>query len=292
MLLNKKSIFLLLLFLFPIQSIPQEFYFPLHIGNKWFYKETSYWGNPVGIQDIWELKKDTLFNGKKYYIIEICKKYTENPDSFKTVGKILFRKSADTLYGHSDMDFFNPPLNDEGFICDTNSVLTDSLSMWGQKYKSWYFGRDFAHHIISDSLGFSFYNSNTWKWQYSTYIVGCIIDGKITGEILTDYIVGVDKDTELPNRYFLSQNYPNPFNPSTTIKYSIPIVVTQHGASPIVLLKIYDVLGREIATLVNEEKAPGNYEIVFNGANLPSGVYFYKMSCSNFSEIKKLVLMK
>ncbi len=291
MLLIKKSIFLLLLFLFPIQSIPQEFYFPLDIGNKWFYKKTSIWGNPIGIQDIWELKKDILLNGKKYYQIEICTKYTENPDSFKVLGKILFRASADTLYAHYEMDFFNPPLN-EGFICDSNSAMKDSLSIWGYKYKSWYFGRDFAHHIISDSLGFSYYNSNTWKWHYTTYLVGCIIDGKIIGETIKDYVVSAEMTNNLPMGFSLSQNYPNPFNPTTTIKYSIPIVETRYSASPIVLLKIYDVLGSEIATLVNEEKAPGNYEVVFNGANLPSGIYFYKMSCGNFSETKKLVLMK
>jgi hypothetical protein len=96
----------------------------------------------------------------------------------------------------------------------------------------------------------------------------------------------------IPESFSLSQNFPNPFNPSTTIKYSIPFVGARYSASPIVLLKIYDVLGSEIATLVNEEKAPGNYEIVFNGVNLPSGIYFYKMSCGNFSETKKLVLMK
>jgi hypothetical protein len=69
-LLTKKSIFLLLLILFPIQLIPQEFSFPLSAGNKWFYKKSSYWGNPTGIQDIWELKKDSLFNGYRNYLVE------------------------------------------------------------------------------------------------------------------------------------------------------------------------------------------------------------------------------
>jgi hypothetical protein len=83
----------------------------------------------------------------------------------------------------------------------------------------------------------------------------------------------------------LSQNYPNPFNPSTTIKFSIP-------NTQFTTLKVYNILGREVATLVNEEKTPGNYEVQFNGSNLSSGVYFYRLQSGSFSEIKKFVLMK
>ena len=96
----------------------------------------------------------------------------------------------------------------------------------------------------------------------------------------------------IPPDYKLYQNYPNPFNPTTTIKYSIP-VKTRHGASlQRVTLKVYDLLGREIETLVNEEKLPGNYEVKFDGSNLTSGVYFYRLQAGSFSETKKFVLMK
>ena len=89
----------------------------------------------------------------------------------------------------------------------------------------------------------------------------------------------------LPAGYSLSQNYPNPFNPSTTIKYSVP-------RQSNVAIKIYDALAREVATLVNEEKSAGNYEVKFNGALLPSGVYFYRINSGEFTETKKLLLMK
>ncbi|MBX3007242.1 MAG: T9SS type A sorting domain-containing protein [Melioribacteraceae bacterium] len=174
-----------------------------------------------------------------------------------------------------------------------NFSFFDFTSTNGQK--SFRIGDDYSAHTVMDSIGFTTYNWRRSRHGYGGFasnLSGYIFNGKIYGEILTNYIVGVEQDIELPTKYSLSQNYPNPFNPTTTIKYSIPIVETRYGASPIVLLKIYDVLGREIATLVNEEKAPGNYEVVFNGANLPSGIYFYKMSCGNFSETKKLVLMK
>ena len=107
-------------------------------------------------------------------------------------------------------------------------------------------------------------------------------------------------EVEIKNISFefsLEQNYPNPFNPTTKIKYSISSVETHSGASPQnVLLKVYDVLGNEIATLVNEEKVPGVYEVEFSaeagGRKLSSGIYFYKLQAGNFTAVKKLVLMK
>jgi photosystem II stability/assembly factor-like uncharacterized protein len=92
----------------------------------------------------------------------------------------------------------------------------------------------------------------------------------------------------LPECYSLEQNYPNPFNPVTTIKYSIPVVLSpQH-----VTLIVYDVLGKEIITLVNEEKQQGFYEVKFDGTGLSSGVYFYRLKAGNFTQTKKLVLLK
>jgi hypothetical protein len=85
--------------------------------------------------------------------------------------------------------------------------------------------------------------------------------------------------------YFLSQNYPNPFNPATTIVYSLP-------ARNKVSIIVYDLLGKEVAELVNEEKPAGSYEIQFNGSRLSSGVYFYRMRAGRFISIRKLLLMK
>ncbi|MHB9011907.1 MAG: T9SS type A sorting domain-containing protein [Ignavibacteriaceae bacterium] len=89
----------------------------------------------------------------------------------------------------------------------------------------------------------------------------------------------------VPMEYTLYQNYPNPFNPSTIISYQLPV-------SSKVVLKIYDLLGRDVATLVNKEQVTGNYKVIFNGNNLASGVYFYRLKAGNFVETKKLILMK
>ncbi len=85
--------------------------------------------------------------------------------------------------------------------------------------------------------------------------------------------------------FYLTQNYPNPFNPATTINYQMPEL-------NFVTIKIYDVLGKEVATLVNEEKPAGNYQIEFNGANLPSGIYFYRIQADDYVETRKMVLLK
>ncbi|HUI28941.1 MAG TPA: T9SS type A sorting domain-containing protein [Candidatus Acidoferrales bacterium] len=89
----------------------------------------------------------------------------------------------------------------------------------------------------------------------------------------------------LPIRFSLSQNYPNPFNPSTKISYGLP-------KSSFVTLKIYDVLGREVKTLVDERETAGDHAVTFNAGNLPSGVYFYRMTAGNFAETKKLMVIK
>ncbi len=91
--------------------------------------------------------------------------------------------------------------------------------------------------------------------------------------------------TEIPNEFSLGQNYPNPFNPTTQITYQIP----QDGH---VSLIVYNPLGKKVKTLVNEFKSIGSYNVVFNAANLPSGIYFYKMQSGNFRKIKKMLLVK
>jgi len=89
----------------------------------------------------------------------------------------------------------------------------------------------------------------------------------------------------IPDRFTLGQNFPNPFNPSTKISWQSPVDSWQ-------TLKIYDVLGNEVATLVNEYKPAGVYEVQFDASQLSSGIYFYKLQAGNFVEIKKMVLLK
>lgn len=96
---------------------------------------------------------------------------------------------------------------------------------------------------------------------------------------------GLNESPSIIAKYSLSQNYPNPFNPSTKIKYSI-------AGTQMVTLRVYDILGNEVTSLVNEIKQPGTYEVTFDGAKLSSGIYFYKLTSGPFTQTRKFVLLK
>jgi hypothetical protein len=114
-------------------------------------------------------------------------------------------------------------------------------------------------------------------------------DGWYVDDIkLTTYatITGVENNnTGIPNKYALNQNYPNPFNPVTLISYSIP-------KQSFVKITVYDLLGREIQKLVNEVKIAGTYNVAFDGENLSTGVYYYKLESDGFVDVKKMMLIK
>jgi hypothetical protein len=103
------------------------------------------------------------------------------------------------------------------------------------------------------------------------------------GLFLTD--VGDKSNTGIPKTFDLMQNFPNPFNPSTYIEFQI-------ANQGFVSLKVYDLLGREVNTLVNEEKPAGYYKVTWNAANLPSGIYFYRLKAGDYIKTKKMILLK
>ena len=125
--------------------------------------------------------------------------------------------------------------------------------------------------------GIDFTDNNTG------YIVGA---GGMIMKTTNGGIIGIENiSSEIPSGFLLKQNYPNPFNPSTVIRYSL----AENGFTT---LKVYDLLGKTIAVLVNENQRTGSYSVDFNGLDLPSGIYFYKLSVNDFIETKKMVLLK
>jgi glycosidase len=148
---------------------------------------------------------------------------------------------------------------------------------------------------------------NVFTGDTNNFIAGTEINLDPWGYVIydgLDELTHVTKNEILNNNYSLSQNYPNPFNPTTRIKYKIPINVKRQTSNNVgtaqelslntinVELKIYSLLGREIATLVNQKQKPGTYEVEFNGSHFPSGVYFYKIIVGDYSDVKKMMLMK
>jgi hypothetical protein len=126
---------------------------------------------------------------------------------------------------------------------------------------------------------YSFADRSATNGKYSYRLKQIDNDGQF------EYSNIIEIEIAVPDNFELSQNYPNPFNPSTLISFSIP-------TSGFITLKVYDVLGNEVATLVNEEKQPGVYEITWNAENISSGIYLYQLKAGNFTQTKKLILMK
>ncbi|MEJ2618044.1 MAG: T9SS type A sorting domain-containing protein [Ignavibacteriaceae bacterium] len=152
-------------------------------------------------------------------------------------------------------------------------------------------GNEFAIVFFSNFLGFNveniyYYEDSTEFQVLAEYISSLqIITPKVEGRIQAVETSAADEADYNPHTYKLNQNYPNPFNPVTKINYSIP-------QTNFVTIKVYDILGKEVAILVSEEKPAGIYLINFNAENLSSGVYFYRMTAGSFTSTKKFILIK
>ncbi|MBU0558243.1 MAG: T9SS type A sorting domain-containing protein, partial [Bacteroidetes bacterium] len=118
--------------------------------------------------------------------------------------------------------------------------------------------------------GFGFYNGNLVE---------------ISPRYTVTNVTSVSDYSNQPSEYQLYQNFPNPFNPRTVIKFQVP-------SSKFIKLQVYDLLGGEIQTLANEYKLPGTYEVAFNAEGLPSGIYFYSLRAGDFSDTKKMILLR
>jgi predicted GH43/DUF377 family glycosyl hydrolase len=154
-----------------------------------------------------------------------------------------------------------------------NPVLSPSPGMWdGQKVEA------SSVKLIGDSL---------WMWYSGN---GSFLQMGLATSLFDT--VSVVEETVQPKAFSLDQNFPNPFNPSTTIKYQIPASLNPSKGGTLVTLKVYDILGSEVVTLVNEEKPVGTYEITWSAANLPSGVYFYQLKAGSYVDTKKMILIK
>ena len=130
---------------------------------------------------------------------------------------------------------------------------------------------------------------NTVTLSFPLYYMNLAEAKQLAEFIMTDKfeeVMTVEKDNNfLPSTYSLQQNYPNPFNPSTIIEYQIKELAD-------VELKVFDVLGSEIMTLVDDYKTAGSYQAVFDAFNIPSGVYFYRLKANDFVETKKMILLR
>ena len=171
-------------------------------------------------------------------------------------------------------------------LTNANLEFTDDFSL-----TSSYWINDLYNGISTQILGSDLANFTVTLAAFGSAIYTISTQEEMVDLPTLPPIVTVEKEPNtLPSEFELSQNYPNPFNPSTTIKYSIPNVETRHASS--VRLIVYDILGREVTTLVNKVQQPGNYEVTFDASNLTSGMYFYYINVGEFRAVKKMILLK
>ncbi len=273
-------------------------YYPLRVGNLWVYNgfiwtypEYEYYQFVRKIND--EVVKS---NQKKYFEVE--EYYAGSSSSMKYYERIdsvlakVYRYNEDSIQS-----------NQEYLIDDLRAEVGDSIL-------SYRF--DIAPYTVIYSADTTFYQVEThYKTYYSESLIaytynlvkdfgithvfstfdfgsddrtlkGAVINGIVYGDTT---ITGIEDELNPVNTFTLSQNYPNPFNPATNIEYQIP-------NAGFVTLKIYDVLGNEVVTLINVEKPAGSYTVQFDGSRLSSGVYFYRLKSGINTLVKKLILLK
>ena len=237
---------------------------------KWFYFINNTTGFSIGLQD-------------NYYSHEIMRKTTNQGYNWSNVNlNIGYEIDIKSIYFQNNNTGFLtgitfPDVGRSGDIMKT----TDGGENWFKINNSampFLFGKGLTNITFTNSMT-----------GFITGEYGTLFKTTNGGNV---FISSLAED--IPQKNYLYQNYPNPFNPSTKIKFDLPKSnLTLSGAKGLwTRLTIYDITGREIQTLVNEYLKPGSYEVTFEGSNLSSGVYFYKLTAGNYIETKKMILLK
>jgi hypothetical protein len=170
--------------------------------------------------------------------------------------------------------------NNQGFEIERASLSTSPDQEWKA------IGFVNGHGTTTEPQFYSFTDELLQPGNYQYRLKQIDFDGSFEYSKIVEVTVGT------PTKFSLSQNYPNPFNPATKIKFTIPLNPFSFGEGQGVMLVVYDVLGNEIATLVNEELPAGEYDFEFNASGLTSGLYFYTLTAGNYSSTKKMTLMR
>ncbi|MBP9095419.1 MAG: T9SS type A sorting domain-containing protein [Ignavibacteria bacterium] len=270
-------------------------YFPLVVGNSYTYLNSDnffqQWRTKASIT------KDTIINNKKYF-------YCKGFPGIKNGSWVRYDSSRSNLLiytgGASCSNYSGEIIMDSLAMSVNNSIncsydlislrrctAIGNQTVFGQVRQTKTFLHDgliYSRITYSEGIGItSFCSGEPPPCQGYTNLIGCVMNGVVMGDtLLTDI---EQTNTTIPDKFYLSQNYPNPFNPETVISFAVP-------KSSFVSLKIYNAVGVEMTTLINEEIKSGYYNYKWNGQNLPSGIYYYKMTSGEFTETRKMILVK
>ncbi len=294
-------------------------YLPLSIGNVWVYQfqyTSTYNGNSSGYQIV-KVTANTVHNSKTYFVINVETIFIQGTNScgprvFGSGGQIRVDSLTGKVFGwqfcQQDsteymIDSLNSKLYDSVNTCyspGTRIICSDTTSRNIFQYTKrslyftitgvesgtgWRYIKDFG--IINSGQGNPFYNCNS-------ELKGCLINNILYGD--TSTVIGIQTiSSEIPKSYSLIQNYPNPFNPSTKITFSILLlrgVSGEGGRGVLSSITIYNSIGQKITELFNQQLSPGTYSVEWHASNQPSGLYFYTLTSGEYSETKRMVLIK
>ena len=321
---------------FSIDTVSTK-YLPLHAGNIWVYDCYAVGYGYCNCDKKYKIlaSSPTIINGHTYYSFTVtsytqyCYGMCTGIPLFSNFTRVDSNSGNILIYSSSGCSW----LNHETIIDSLESRLNDSLYdncniTLGYPYKcsdtsiisifdmnlprkgftktgfESFYGRVYAKGIGLIGTTTEYAPNQCYE---TVTLLGCVINGVVYGD--TSTLVGINPiSSEVPDKFMLYQNYPNPFNPTTKIKFDIPNInppftghpLGQGGQRGLTSLKVYDILGREVATLVNDNLTSGTYEVEWDASNYASGVYFYKIeirdaetsSALYFSETKKLILLK
>ena len=295
--MKKITIYIFLVLIFQAVLVNAQSEISVTIGTDTLssnYPFTTYWDD--GRTDILYTANEILAAGGAAGYINTISFYVNHVDTITMSGfNVKFMNTSDTALS--------------GFGNNWFTALSSSLQILAPGWQTIYLAQPFGWNGSDNIVIEICYNNSRWTWfstVRSTNNAGKTygkFDDLPSGDGCVDFttgslqtrrpnimmtitpLTGIIKNPNVPDKYSLSQNYPNPFNPVTKINYTIP-------KAGYVSLKIYDLLGRQVADLVNETKRAGSYTIDFNAAGVSSGVYYYKMISGDFSDIKKMTVIK
>ncbi len=288
-------------------------YYPLKIGNMWSYNH--YWAYSGNTRIVHRIIDTAILGGHKYFKMrrQAAPPSTGFYDSYiridSSTGSIrayttsggcpwLVNEFAmDSLRGvFPDSAKYNCQATYSRMLRDTVLIVLGTNRFVKRFHTDSYF--EFANYrafVYGLGVLYDVYYGN--PGSYNRYdLRGCFINGVVYGDTSLTNIEFVS--SQIPEDFSLSQNYPNPFNPETNISFNIPLLrgvdvpSTRDGRGVLVKLSVYDILGKQVAELVNQNLQPGTYEVNWNAADLPSGVYFYTLKTDEYSITKKMLLIK
>ena len=217
-----------------------------------------------------------LFNYSTHVGVSKLLKTTDSGNSWT-----VFGSGFEFLFGITDFEF----ISEEIGYAITNNRFIYSTTNSGLSWNSLQSPSTLSTVIEK----IEFFNSNV-SFGINRNHIYKTTNGWVTYSIVDSIVTDVNEFQNLPMKYFLEQNYPNPFNPNTKIKFTVPQDEKQETRN--VTLKVYDVLGNEVATLVNEAKPAGTYEVNYEAPGISSGIYFYQLRSGQSIQTKKMILIK